>query len=326
MKRPVLHRIYKIDYWIRSGTYPNATWMANELEVSKRTIQRDIEYMRDVLHAPIEYQTERRGFVYADNSYTLPALQLTEGEWLAIMLSLHWVQRLPASPLRTSVQQLLSKLPVMLPEKLSVDLNDMLEPISIASEPLRGDELLIIERVNFFRQAIENQQQVWMDYFTAGRREVNRRKLDPYHLRSADGAWYVIGFCHRSRERRTFALDRVQAVGVTGTRFERPDDFSIEDYLRYAWRHEVGDKVHDVAVRIEPTQVPWFAKKLWHHSQREEQCDDGSLILRFRVSGLHEMKRWVMQFGTGVEVLEPVELRELVSNEIAAMTKKYGVQ
>ena len=64
MRRPEVHRIYRIERSIKEGKYPNAAQLAKMLEVSQRTVQRDIEYMRDLLGAPVEYDKSKRGYYY----------------------------------------------------------------------------------------------------------------------------------------------------------------------------------------------------------------------------------------------------------------------
>ena len=58
--RPPIRRFATIDNLIRAGKYPNARILSERMEVSQRTILRDIEYMRDQLGAPIEYDSTTR--------------------------------------------------------------------------------------------------------------------------------------------------------------------------------------------------------------------------------------------------------------------------
>jgi len=68
----------------------------------------------------------------------------------------------------------------------------------------------------------------------------------------------------------------------------------------------------------------WVRERKWHESQRLDEQPDGSLILRFTVSGLGEVKRWVFSFGSHAEVLAPEELREEIQRETKKMAEKYG--
>ena len=60
------HRLIQIDKWIRSGTYPSVEKMVAEYGVSRRTILRDMEFLRDRYRAPLAYDKSRRGYYYTD--------------------------------------------------------------------------------------------------------------------------------------------------------------------------------------------------------------------------------------------------------------------
>ena len=76
-------RLLFIDQQIAGGTYPNAVQLAAKYEVSDRTIKRDIEYMRVMLDAPIEFDHARNGYFFSEPNWRLPALTITESELFA---------------------------------------------------------------------------------------------------------------------------------------------------------------------------------------------------------------------------------------------------
>jgi len=123
---------------------------------------------------------------------------------------------------------------------------------------------------------------------------------------------------------KIFALDRMAFIQTTGRTFEIPEDFSVQDFMADSFRIERGEPA-DVAVRFAPEQAPYVKGKQWHQSQSIEELDDGGLILRMRVGGLGEVKRWVLSFGAGAETLEPESLRRDVTREVEALAGVYGV-
>ena len=103
-------------------------------------------------------------------------------------------------------------------------------------------------------------RRVEMEYYTPSRDEVTVRRVDPYHLRHFEGAWYLAGFCHRRREVRTFALDRIRRLEVLAETFPRPSpqEFSPETYFGESWRLERGAGRQRVVVRFDPYQARWL--------------------------------------------------------------------
>ena len=67
--RPPLERMMRLHEKLKAGKFPNCRKLAEELEVSAKTIQRDIEFMRDRLNLPIEYDQLHFGFVYTEPSF-----------------------------------------------------------------------------------------------------------------------------------------------------------------------------------------------------------------------------------------------------------------
>jgi proteasome accessory factor B len=81
-----INRILMLDDAIRSGSYPNATILAQKADVNPRTILRDIEYLRIMYNAPIEYDYTRRGFYYTEPNFFIKSIVLTEGELFSVAL------------------------------------------------------------------------------------------------------------------------------------------------------------------------------------------------------------------------------------------------
>src|SRR5216683_1851508 len=92
-KRPALARFAFIDEKLHSQSWPNASSLARELEVTTRTIHRDIEYLRDQRKAPIAFDPKKNGYFYTEPSFRLPHFSVSEGECLALFLAERLLQQ-----------------------------------------------------------------------------------------------------------------------------------------------------------------------------------------------------------------------------------------
>lgn len=101
MSRPPLERMMRIHKALSSGKHPNTTALANEMEVSTKTIQRDIDFMRDRMGLPIEYVKQKYGFHYTEAVEAFPTLQITEGELVALVVAEKALQQYRGTPLKT---------------------------------------------------------------------------------------------------------------------------------------------------------------------------------------------------------------------------------
>ena len=201
---------------------------------------------------------------------------------------------------------------------------EFLQQVSFDVPAPCGEEQHLCAAYHFLSEAISGRNCIEITYFTATRNITSIRCIDPYHLRYHQGAWYVIAFCHSRNEVRVFALDRIRAYKETGATFEIPEGFSLEDFLRHSMGIEIGTTPVEVAVCFDAYQARFIRDQIWHSSQKIEAFSDGSIILKLTVSGLGELKRWIMSYGAHAEVLYPESLRTEIAREAAALAGTYN--
>jgi proteasome accessory factor B len=310
--RPPLVRIIAIDQSIRSGALTNAQTLSRQLEVNPRTIRRDIAYLRDQLRAPIEFDPRRNGYFYKEPSYRLPFFQLTEGELIALFLAEQVLQQYRGTPYAPDLARAFAKITAGLGDRITIDLGHLGSLHSFRNTaPIAIDPLIYRD----LREAYVTRRRVVMDYRTASRDELTHRAVDPYHLASVDGQWYMIGRCHLRKAIKVFLVARVQNLEITDTTFEIPADFSIDNYLSQAFsiiRGRDGES-HHIRLRFQGHAVRYVKERIWHPSQTLEETDSGDLIVSLTVSHLREVERWALSWTPDCEVLEPDELRQRVA-------------
>lgn len=316
-------RIYHIHKLLCTNRYPRITKIAEEFEVSKRTVERDIEHMRDRLGAPICYDHSKKGYYYGEEGFQLPPLSITEEELATIFLGQRLLSQFMGTPFEKIIQNAFEKILAAIPEDDVSGLHLINDMVSFDVKSLRGDEERVLQNYSKLTAAIGNKTKVWMRYYSASRDKINERYVDPYHLRYHQGAWYLIGYCNLREAMRIFALDRILDLKNTEGSFDIPDDFVLKDYLSSALGIETGNKPQEVGIRFDRHQARWVRERCWHHTQRIEPQADGSIILRITVAGLGEVKRWVLGFGGHAEVLYPEKLREELVKEAERMSRIY---
>lgn len=318
-------RITLIDSLVRRKTYPNIAVISEKTEVSKRTIERDIEALRDYFNAPIEYDHFKKGYYYTKD-FNLPRVKLSEGEALALICSQQLFSQYKGTPFADSLQGAIEKLYSMLPETISLDLNTISRQISFDVAPPRGEEDKLALIYKQMTKAISGKSSVLLEYYAAYTGETTTRTVDPYHLRHHQGAWYLIGYCHLRETNRVFALDRIITCQITDNKFERPEGFSTEKYLEHSLGIEVGQDATDVTIYFDSYVARFLREMNLHSSQQIEDQDDGGIIMRMHLSGLGEVKRWVLSFGNRARVLEPDELRQEIIKELRGALATYEDQ
>lgn len=108
--KPQHSRILFVDRKISEGRYPNCRTLAEEWEVSRKTIQRDLDYMRYQLDAPIEYSCDKRGYYYTEKNFNLPALAIRESDLFAIYLAEKVLAQYEGTPIYDNLRRSSKKL------------------------------------------------------------------------------------------------------------------------------------------------------------------------------------------------------------------------
>lgn len=322
--RPPLHRFAQIDSAVRAGGYPSAVTLGRQMEVSSRTVRRDVDFLRDRLHAPLAFCRRRKGYYYTDPTWQLPYFQLTEGEMVALFVAERALRQYRGTPYEADLTRAFQKIADSLTDPVSLDLSALLEQThSFHTTAAAPHDLEIFKQL---ASAVRRHRRLRLTYWTASRDAVTEREVDPYHLANIDGDWFLIGFCHLREEVRMFAPARIRRLRETGTDFDPPADFSIARFLDGTFRvvRESGTTAHHVHLRFSPHAARWVREKVWHATQQLTETPAG-LELTMAVSSLIEVRRWVMSFGADCEVLAPAELGQAVRDEAARLARLYEV-
>lgn len=313
-------RLLYIDRKIRAGNFPSAGDMAGEYEVSRRTIQRDLEYMRDFLHAPLEYDESRRGWNYTENNYFLPALDISESDFFAICISEKALQFYANTPLYEKLSAVYEKLKSFIPENMRVHTSWIDTHYTFLQESHTMIDPAIWETLS---QGLRLQRKVRIEHRKAGSAESSKRTVDPYHIVNYRGEWYLIALCHEKKEVRRFAVSRIGDAALMKENFTIPGSFDYDDFMKNSFGIMTEDRQFMIKIRFSREQAPYVLERTWHREQTVTENMDGTADITFPAASLFEVKRWVLSWGPHAEVLEPVELRDLVAAEIEGMRRIY---
>ena len=130
-----MERMLKIHQAIQSARYPNATGLAGQLEVSTKSIHRDIEFMRDRLDLPIEYDAARYGYYYTQEVGAFPTYHVTEGEMVALLIAEKALQQYRGTTFEKPLVSAFQKIAEALPETISLKHTSSFQTRSVLVSP-----------------------------------------------------------------------------------------------------------------------------------------------------------------------------------------------
>lgn len=318
-RRPY-QRMFTIHKAISDGGYPNCSTLARQLEVTPKTIQRDIDFMRDNFGIVIEYDDKRHGFYQAGGLSEFPGFVMGAEELAALFLTRTALESIRGTSLENTMREIFAKIIRPIDGNVHLSWPEMDEAFTRKMPEMKVKHVRLFGEL---AEAVIKRQEISFHYLKLDADKAAPRRVQPYHLGEVDGAWYLIGHDVERGALRTFALPRLTRLNVLASRFDRPPDFDGRQHLRKSFGiwHQPGGHVQLVRVRLKDYAARLAQERRWHPTQEIEVLDArGSKVeVRFEAGALEEVVRWVLSFGSKAEVIGPPELRQMVREELKLM-------
>ena len=296
----------------------SAVDLSKQIGVSKRTIYRDLNAMDLDGGLAIWNDGGRFGL---DADAFLPPLALTLPEAMAFFLAARLLTK-ATDELDTEIIGAFVKLAQVLPPVLAEQLQETAD--SFADTP-RDESFTRVLRT--LTQALAGRRVVEIEY-EAGvydpSKGIRRTRVHTYAIEPSaqTRALYLIGYDEEREARRTYKVERIREVSLTPETFPAQGP-SVAQEMRAAWDVVGDDTPVDITIRFDPRVAQRVAETRWHPSQVAQVEADGSLLWRARISGILEVRSWILGWGLDAEVLEPTELRDWVANQHGRALAQY---
>jgi predicted DNA-binding transcriptional regulator YafY len=302
------------------GKKVTAGRLAKELEVSVRTIQRDLDALRDDHGAPIAYDSSRRTLYLEEPAWRLRPVKLTESELFHLVVAAGMAGQFHGTPMADGLIRLFHKLETVLEEPVDLDPDLISEQMSFHGghpRPFAKDIWITLVK------ALRSNRILHLQYRAAGYQRHATLVVEPVHLACRMGDWYLLARRENDQHTRIYALSRIKSAQCLNRRFhpsrERSTRAARHTFSRYVARK--GSKPIKLRVRFSPQSAEWIREREWHPEQRITEHRNGSLTIAMPVDGDKEALAWVLRWGASARVLGPPSLKQQVQAEVAEMAK-----
>jgi predicted DNA-binding transcriptional regulator YafY len=322
-------RFYKVEMLIRHrGTVSFAALM-DELEVSRATLKRDLEYLRNRMDAPIVYDRDANGYRFDGGSdgraarHELPGVWFSEREIHALLTMHRLVGELDAGGvLARHLQPLLDKLHGMLGAN-ERDAQQLVRRVRIVTSARRPVDARFFELAG---SALLQRRRLAMRYYTRGRRAESERVVSPQRLVHYRNTWYLDAWCHASDGLRRFSLDAMRALDLLEQRAHEVPLKAVEAELDGGYGIFAGASTRSewATLRFAPEAAQWVRHEQWHPAQQAADAPDGTLTLRVPYADTTELAMDVLRHGEQVRVLAPPALAHEVAARLRAAAAQYA--
>ena len=319
-------RFYTIDRLLRSRRQVSLRQLMEELEVSRATVRRDLEYMRDRMAAPIVWDAALRGYCYRleatgdDDRYALPGLWFNASEVYALLTMDHLLSSLQPGLLEPHIEPLRERIRRLLGsgEHPTQEIEKRIRILYMASRQM--DTRVFASIAN----ALLARRQLFIVHLNRRSNLHTERVVSPQRLAHYRDNWYLDCWCHLRKGLRSFAVDAIESADLKEDQpAKEVSDSRLEMVLGAGYGIFAGDKTHQAVLRFTPEAARWVASEKWHSQQESTVEPDGSYRLSVPYAKETELVMDILRHGSDVEVLSPTSLRQTVRKRLAATLKQY---
>ena len=277
--------------------------LAEHFEVSRRTINRDIEALCKA-GVPIQTTQGTGGGISIMSGYRMDRTILTSKDMQVILAGLRSLDSVSGS-----------KYYGQLMEKLQTG----------SSELISGKDSMLIDlsswyktslapKISTIQDAIENRHLLSFEYYAPSGE--SKRTIEPYYVVFKWSSWYVYGFCRKRKDYRLFKLNRMDKVKQTDKSF----------VCRNAPLPDLEtENIYPMEIKVKALFTPDVKWRLVEEFGPGcfEETKDGKLLFTADYTDVDYFTDWIMTFGDKAEVLEPEDVRKRIREIVTAMTKTY---
>jgi predicted DNA-binding transcriptional regulator YafY len=317
-------RFYKIDQMLHERRVVPIEVFLDELVVSRATFKRDIEYMRDRLHAPIVWNRDAGGYHFESAkttgpAYELPGLWFSAGELYALLAAQKLLNDIEPGILATHVAPLQARLAALL-EASGHPATEITQRVRLLSMAKRPVELRFFADIT---SGLLERKRIEIDAWNRERDETNTRVVSPQRLVHYRDNWYLDAWCHLRDGLRSFSVDTIQRVKVLREKARDVAPSKLDSHFSSAYGIFGGHAKEWAVLRFSPERARWVQSERWHGEQQSEMLPDGSYRLKVPYADERELLMDILRHGRHVEVEAPPSLRRKAAEEVAALAVTY---
>lgn len=312
-------RFYKIEMLIRARECVSFATLLEALEVSPATLKRDLQYLRERMDAPIEYDALANGYRFGQQwrgtKHELPGVWFSEKELHALLTMHQLMSSLDEEGLLTRhLQPMFDKLSGMLgsDEAEARELTKRVKLIVTARRRVPSEHF---ETVG---SAVVKRQRLRLRYRkrAPSGASVSERVVSPQRLVHYRNTWYLDAWCHRSEGFRRFALDAIEQAEALDEKSKAVSSKQLETELDQGYGIFAGGKVQQATLVFSAEAAQWVAHEEWHPSQRTAWLDDGRWRLELPYVDATELLMDLLRHAGQVQVEAPAALRQAYAKRL----------
>ena len=319
-----IERLHRIKYMIQARKCVSIQEFLDELEISKATFKRDLEYLRDRMNASIVFDRAEGGYRFdkpnAGEKIELPGLWFSEKEATALVLMQHLLDNLDQGGLISShIDPLVEIIDGILAQS-EVSAKELRKRIKVFGMSARKSSLSNFEEVG---TALLKRKRLELEYYSKGSNETSKRVVSPQRLIFYRDNWYLDAYCHMRKALRSFAVDSIREAHLLEIKSDEISEKELHENFSESYGIFSGKATQRAKLRFSPERARWVSNETWHGQQISSFDKEGRYILEFDYNQDPELVMEILKHGSSVEILAPLSLKKKVKEEALKIIAQY---
>ncbi|THF60398.1 helix-turn-helix transcriptional regulator [Pseudothauera rhizosphaerae] len=313
-------RIFHLHRLLKARQPPSLSRLMEELNASRATINRDLEYMRLFMGAPIVYDRNTNGYRYdpAAPEFELPGLWFNHSELHALLACEQLLEEVQPGLLSPYIGPLRARIRKLLGQG-GASAETVRARVLLRSIARRG---VNAESFGTVASAVLGQRQIRIDYTGREREETTTRTVHPQRLVRYRDNWYLVAWCETAGNPRIFSLDRIETAHPTDEPARDLPADGLDRFMNASFGIFSGEARAWAVLRFTAHAARWIENETWHPDQIGQWHGD-SYELQVPYSDPRELLMDILKYGPEVEVLAPRELRRETAERLRAAAARY---
>jgi predicted DNA-binding transcriptional regulator YafY len=312
-----IDRLTAILIQLQTKRVVKAEEIADRFEISLRTVYRDV---RALMEAGVPIGSEAGKGYFIVDGYHLPPVMLSQEEASAMLTAGKLIEKMTDDSIRKAYESALLKIKSVLNDSEKDHLENLQSSIQVFRLPEQN-----VEHPNEYMaeitKAVSHKCVLSLEYSSVNTNEQTKRDVEPIGIVHYSGRWHLIAWCRLRNGYRDFRMDMIKAMKNTGDKFDSRNLYTLEEYFKSLMRtHQEMEKV---TVLFDKAVSKYLRNSRYYYGYVSEEELEDKTRMTFLIGSFKSFCRWLLMYGTAVELESPDKLRETMEELIDELVIHY---
>lgn len=312
-----IDRLTAILIQLQSKRVVKAEEIAVRFEISLRTVYRDVKALMEA-GVPIGSEAGKGYFIV--EGYHLPPVMFNQSEASAMLTAWKLVEKMTDDSIRKAYESALWKIKSVLNNSEKDHLENLQSSIQVFRYPDQSTEFPN-QYMAEIQKAISHKDVLLMNYSSGKTQEITNREIEPIGIVHYSSHWHLIAWCRLRNGYRDFRIDLIQSLKMTGAIFDARNLFTLQEYFHSLT--QAHDDMEKISVLFDRSVSKYSKSSRYYYGYVSEEDMGDKCRMTFLIANMQTFCRWLMMFGTAVEIESPEKLKETMEGMVEGLTMHY---